>query len=72
MDATFGLFANYKIKRMVLFMAYENKIKFYEEQVEALLYNIEEKEKDIAGAGIIFTGTGGGGFFIWQTVVDGG
>ena len=30
---------------MVLFMAYENKIKFYEEQVEALLYNIEEKEK---------------------------
>ena len=30
---------------MVLFMAYENKIKFYEEQIEALLYNIEEKEK---------------------------
>ena len=26
-------------------MAYENKIKFYKEQVEALLYNIEEKEK---------------------------
>ena len=26
-------------------MAYENKIKFYEEQIEALLYNIEEKEK---------------------------
>ena len=30
---------------MVLFMAYENRIKFYEEQIEALLYNIEEKEK---------------------------
>ena len=30
---------------MVLYMAYENKIKFYKEQVEALLYNIEEKEK---------------------------
>ena len=28
-----------------IFMAYENKIKFYEEQIEALLYNIEEKEK---------------------------
>ena len=26
-------------------MAYENRIKFYEEQIEALLYNIEEKEK---------------------------
>ena len=25
-------------------MAYENRIKFYEEQIEALLYNIEEKE----------------------------
>lgn len=34
-----------KNKRMVLFMAYENRIKFYEEQIEALLYNIEEKEK---------------------------
>ena len=30
---------------MLLFMAYENKIKFYEEQIEALLYNIEKKEK---------------------------
>ena len=28
-----------------IYMAYENKIKFYEEQIEALLYNIEEKEK---------------------------
>ena len=35
----------YKNKRMVLFMKYENRIKFYEEQIEALLYNIEEKEK---------------------------
>ncbi len=26
-------------------MAYENKIKFYEEQIESLLYNIEEKEQ---------------------------
>ena len=26
-------------------MTYENRIKFYEEQIEALLYNIEEKEK---------------------------
>lgn len=26
-------------------MAYENRIKFYEEQIEALLYNIDEKEK---------------------------
>ena len=26
-------------------MAYENKIKFYEDQIESLLYNIEEKEK---------------------------
>ena len=26
-------------------MAYENIIKFYEEQIEALRYNIEEKEK---------------------------
>ena len=26
-------------------MAYENRIKFYEEQIEVLLYNIEEKEK---------------------------
>ena len=34
-----------KYKRMVLFMAYENRIKFYEEQIEALLYNIDEKEK---------------------------
>ena len=30
---------------MVLYMAYENRIKFYEEQIDALLYNIEEKEK---------------------------
>ena len=30
---------------MVLFMAYENRIKFYEDQIEALLYNIEEKEQ---------------------------
>lgn len=26
-------------------MEYENRIKFYEEQIEALLYNIGEKEK---------------------------
>ena len=26
-------------------MAHENRIRFYEEQIEALLYNIEEKEK---------------------------
>ena len=38
-------FVDKKNKRMVLFMAYENRIKFYEEQIEALLYNIEEKEK---------------------------
>ena len=34
-----------KNKRMVLFIAYENRIKFYEEQIKSLLYNIEEKEK---------------------------
>jgi regulatory protein YycI of two-component signal transduction system YycFG len=34
-----------KNKRMVLFMAYENRIQFYEDQIEALLFNIEEKEK---------------------------
>ena len=30
---------------MVLYMLYENRIKYYEELIEALLYNIEEKEK---------------------------
>ena len=37
--------ASIKKERIVLYMSYENRIKFFEEQIEALLYNIEEKEK---------------------------
>ena len=37
--------ASDEIVKLNKYMAYENKIKFYEEQIEALLYNIEEKEK---------------------------